>query len=256
MTASGGAPTTGFYLPRAAALHDPGWGHRDHQGRLRALTSALGRHMPVLAGRVRQEEGDPASRELLLLAHEGVYLDRLRDAALRAEEEGRPSEWGGVRVSGGSWEAAVGTAGATVAAARAVARGDFRNAFVVGRPPGHGAGPGGPSGYSLLNHVAVAARALQAEGRAHQILVVDWDVHPPAGTEAILREDSGITLLTVDEEGQPAGGPRTPDGGDGEGEPAVGAPAEGDGETEGMVREVVPRGAAREEYLERFAHAL
>ena len=48
MTESGtslGRELTGFLLHPAAALHDPGWGHPEHQGRLRGLVSAVSKDM-------------------------------------------------------------------------------------------------------------------------------------------------------------------------------------------------------------------
>ena len=46
----------GFYLHPASALHDTGWGHPEHQGRLRALASTVGRDMLALHGRAEQVE--------------------------------------------------------------------------------------------------------------------------------------------------------------------------------------------------------
>lgn len=199
--------------------------------------------MPVLADRVRQEEGGPAPEELLRRAHSVDYLQRLRQAAEQARNAGGVVEWEGeLRVSAGSWEAAVGTAGAAAEAARAVGRGALRNAFVVGRPPGHGAGPDGPGGRSLINHVAVAARALQEEEPEVRLLIVDWDVHGAAGTEAILQGDPHVTLLTVDEEGD------TPGSGE--------EPTRQGGAGSTVVREWVPEGTPREEYLRRFENGL
>ena len=192
--------------------------------------------MPVLAHRVRHEEGDDASWEDLLRVHHAPYLERLQAAVRQAEAEGGPQEWeGALRVSEGSWAAVVATAGAAVVAAQQVAEGQLRNAFVVGRPPGHGAGPAGAGGHSLVNHVAVAARALQDRGLAERILVVDWDVHPAAGTVAVFEGDPSVLVFSVDE-----------------GEPESGA----DSGSAGPIREQVPAGASSEMYQERFREGL
>lgn len=73
-------------------------------------------------------------------------------------------------------------------------------AFVIGRPPGHHAGPSGcvvgpgfwqrpgvaSSGFCLLNNVAVAAG--YARYKYHcKIAIVDIDVHHGNGTEDIVR---------------------------------------------------------------------
>ena len=54
---------TGFLLHPAAALHDPGWGHPEHQGRLRALASAVSKDMLTLHGRVLQMEPRSATED-------------------------------------------------------------------------------------------------------------------------------------------------------------------------------------------------
>ena len=48
----------------------------------------------------------------------------------------------------------------------------------------------------MFNDVAVAVRALQAEGRIHRALVVDCDVHQGNGTAEIFAGDA--TVVTVD----------------------------------------------------------
>ena len=45
---------TGFYLHPASSLHDTGWGHPEHQGRLRALASTVGKDLLTLYGHVEQ----------------------------------------------------------------------------------------------------------------------------------------------------------------------------------------------------------
>jgi acetoin utilization deacetylase AcuC-like enzyme len=89
----------------------------------------------------------------------------------------------------GSLRAARLAAGATVEAARAVARDEAEVAFAVVRPPGHHAAVGRGSGFCLLNNVAVAVSALRADGAARRIAILDWDVHHGDGTQAIFDAD-------------------------------------------------------------------
>ena len=44
----------GFFLHPASALHDTGWNHPEHQGRLRALASTVGKDLLTLHGHVEQ----------------------------------------------------------------------------------------------------------------------------------------------------------------------------------------------------------
>lgn len=52
-------------------------------------------------------------------------------------------------------------------------------------------------GFCVLNDVAVAFRALQAEGRARRALVIDCDVHQGNGTAAIFAGDASCFTLSV-----------------------------------------------------------
>jgi acetoin utilization deacetylase AcuC-like enzyme len=52
-------------------------------------------------------------------------------------------------------------------------------------------------GFCVFNDVAVAARALQAEGRIRRAVVLDLDVHQGNGTAAIFRDDPSVFTLSV-----------------------------------------------------------
>ena len=52
-------------------------------------------------------------------------------------------------------------------------------------------------GFCVFNDVAVAIRALQAEGLARRAAVIDLDVHQGNGTAAIFREDSDVFTLSL-----------------------------------------------------------
>jgi acetoin utilization deacetylase AcuC-like enzyme len=49
----------------------------------------------------------------------------------------------------------------------------------------------------VFNDAAVAARAMQAEGRAGRVLVVDLDVHQGDGTAAIFAGDASVFTLSL-----------------------------------------------------------
>lgn len=52
-------------------------------------------------------------------------------------------------------------------------------------------------GFCVFNDTAVAARAMQAEGRARRLAVLDLDVHQGNGTAAIFRGDDGVFTASV-----------------------------------------------------------
>ncbi len=189
---------TGFYLHPASPLHDTGWGHPEHQGRLRALSSTVGRDLLTLHGHVVQREADAAVEEDLLRVHAPPLLTMVREACRIAESRQTlvPVDSDTV-VSPATWDAALGSAGAATTAALDVARGKVATAFVATRPPGHHATPTRAMGFCLFNNVAVAARRVQAEGLAERVLVVDWDVHHGNGTQEVFWEDPSVFYLSL-----------------------------------------------------------
>jgi len=52
-------------------------------------------------------------------------------------------------------------------------------------------------GFCVFNDVAVATRALQAEGRVRRVAVLDLDVHQGNGTAAIFRRDPSVRTISV-----------------------------------------------------------
>lgn len=86
------------------------------------------------------------------------------------------------------------SAGATIGACRA-AFGDGVSANLAGGT--HHAFADHGEGFCVFNDAAVAARAMQAEGRAQRILIVDCDVHQGNGTARILRGDDSIFTFSI-----------------------------------------------------------
>jgi len=236
--------TSGFFMHPASPLHDTGWSHPEHQGRLRALTSTVGRDLLALHGHVEQQEGTDGAVEDLLRVHTQAHVDTVRAACARAEDEQTivaldPD----TKVSLASWDAAVGSAGTTIQAAQAVAESRLRTGFVATRPPGHHATPQRAMGFCLFNSVAVATRWLQAHGHAERVLIVDWDVHHGNGTQDVFYSDPSVFYLSLHQ------APHYP---------GTGAAHEtGEGEGVGTTLNVpLPAGISRTVYREHFTKAL
>jgi len=235
---------TGFLLHEASPLHDTGWQHPEHQGRLRALSSSVGHDLVALNDRVVQQKVEPASVEDILRVHSPQMVERIRNAAALAEREETVVRLDpDTVVSAASWDAALGSVGALITGCRAAANGTLTNAFVATRPPGHHATPTRSMGFCLVNNCAVAARWLQAEGLAERILVVDWDVHHGNGTQDTFYEDPTVTYLSLHQ------WPHYPGTG--------GADETGSGPGEGHTFNVtLPAGTTAPDYRGHFERAL
>jgi acetoin utilization deacetylase AcuC-like enzyme len=86
------------------------------------------------------------------------------------------------------------SAGATIEACRSA----LEHGVAVNLGGGtHHAYPDHGQGYCLLNDAAIAARALQSEGRIERALIVDCDVHQGNGTAAIFRDDPRVFTFSI-----------------------------------------------------------
>jgi acetoin utilization deacetylase AcuC-like enzyme len=176
----------------AMEAHDPP-GHPEHPGRLAPVADGVADAATASGVELVREEVVPAADEDLHRVHPAEYLRALDDAA----------------AAGGGWidadtflgresmMAARLAAGAAVRAALATTRGEAQVAFAVVRPPGHHAGHARPSGFCLLNNVAVAVERLRADGMARRVAVLDWDVHHGDGTQAIYDEDPEVCYAST-----------------------------------------------------------
>jgi acetoin utilization deacetylase AcuC-like enzyme len=178
-------PVAVFTHP-ACLEHDPGPGHPETPARLRVLLERL-RREPALALR----EAAPAARPALLAVHGDAYL---RSVEALSATGGGPLFLDTI-LSGRSWSAAVGAAGAAIAAVDHAHAGGGHG-FAAVRPPGHHALASRGMGFCLVNNAVVAARHAQALGRA-RVLIVDWDVHHGNGTQALVESDPTLRYVSL-----------------------------------------------------------
>ena len=131
-----------------------------------------------------------ASDDELARAHDRDYIDRVSCGRLSEEEQkaiGFPWSVGMVERSRRS-------AGATICACRAALEDGIAANLAGGT---HHAFRDRGEGFCVFNDAAVAARAMQAEGRARRVLVVDCDVHQGNGTASILRGDDRVFTFSI-----------------------------------------------------------
>lgn len=133
---------------------------------------------------------EPASVTELARAHAPDYIARVLEGRLAPAELKRI----GFPWSPGMVERSRRSAGATLAACRS-ALADGCAANLAGGT--HHAHADRGEGFCVFNDAAVAARAMQAEGRARRIAVIDCDVHQGNGTATILAGDDSIFTFSI-----------------------------------------------------------
>lgn len=149
--------------------------------------------------RLEKEDGvrdplrpEPSPREELLRVHTAAYLDDL-DGAVHTWRTAASELPLSAEIADFFRLACGGTA---LAARTALERGwaahlggGFHHAFEERA-----------EGFCYLNDLAVAARAVQAEGKAARVAVVDLDVHQGNGTAGIFRDDPTVYTFSVHQE--------------------------------------------------------
>jgi acetoin utilization deacetylase AcuC-like enzyme len=131
-----------------------------------------------------------ATDEELRRVHAPDYLCRVLAGSLSDEE---------VRALGLPWSVALverarRSCGATIEACRSALRDDVAVNLAGGT---HHASRDRGAGYCVFNDAAVAARAMQAEGRVRRVVVLDCDVHQGDGTAAIFAADPTVFTFSI-----------------------------------------------------------
>jgi acetoin utilization deacetylase AcuC-like enzyme len=131
-----------------------------------------------------------ASNTEILRAHNFDYLHRVQNGLLTPQE---------IRRIGFPWSPAMversrRSSGATIEACRAALGEGFAANLAGGT---HHAFSDSGQGFCVFNDAAIAARAMQAEGRVRRVVIIDCDVHQGNGTAAILADDPTIFTFSI-----------------------------------------------------------
>jgi len=186
-------------------------GHPERPERLLAIEAAL-EERDWLGWERR--EAPRASEEELMLVHPREHVDAIRGLC----ESGGGAIDVDTYAGEASWEAALRSAGAACAMARALVAGEAKVGFSAGRPPGHHAEPSRAMGFCLFDNVAVAAALAIAELGVDRVFIFDWDVHHGNGTAAIFRERADVLFASIHQGGIFPGTGHRDDTGSGPGE--------------------------------------
>jgi acetoin utilization deacetylase AcuC-like enzyme len=135
-------------------------------------------------------EPERATCEELARVHTDDYIDRLTSGALSDAE---------LRVLGFPWSPALversyRALGGTLGAARSALRTGIAMNLAGGT---HHAFPDRGEGFCVFNDVAVAIRALRAEGLIRRAAIIDLDVHQGNGTHAIFAGDEDTFTFSM-----------------------------------------------------------
>lgn len=163
-------------------------GHRFPMEKYRLL-----RERVVASGLVRPEDlivPPPATDEEILRVHDPEYLRRVQSGELERAE---------IRRIGFPWSPAMversrRSAGGTILACREA----LENGTAVNLAGGtHHSFRDRGEGFCVFNDAAIAARAMQAEGRVRRAVVIDTDVHQGNGTAAIFSDDPTVFTFSI-----------------------------------------------------------
>lgn len=181
--------TTFYYAPAQCIAHDPNDGHPECPERLIVIADAIA-ELDFL----QHVSAPPATHADLLLAHSQTYLDNVFEQI---------PNWGlnfldpETVVCSQSGEAALYAAGAVLAAAEAVIKGQGDNAFCAVRPPGHHAHRNHAAGFCLFNNIAIGALAALKYHGLQRVAILDFDVHHGDGTQDILWDNPDIFFAST-----------------------------------------------------------
>ncbi|CAH0727597.1 unnamed protein product, partial [Brenthis ino] len=152
-----------------------------------------------LLERLHQIEARPASDKEILAVHTQKHLDRLKELSstkLRVLNTQKKA-YDSVYFHPDSLESASVAAGCVLQMIDAVVSKTAGSGVCVIRPPGHHADQDTPSGFCLINNVAVAAKYAVNNLGLKRVLILDWDVHHGNGTQRITYEDDQILYMSI-----------------------------------------------------------
>ena len=186
---------TAFYTHPDFQLHFNGDGHRERPQRLTAITETI--REAAIWDELAHPTFEAATEFDLFRCHTWAHIERVKALSLR----GGGQLDGDTHVGPDSFAVAKLASGAAIAATGAVIGGEFKNAFVAARPPGHhaesGRDSGSPWGFCLFDHVAVAARWAQDQTAVKRVAILDFDVHHGNGTQQIFYTDSNVFFASL-----------------------------------------------------------
>jgi len=162
-------------------------GHRFPMGKFARLTALIVQEGLAPDGFIAPRL---AEREELIRVHDPLYVDAVLTQTLDPLATRRI----GLPVTADVARRACAATGGTMATARAALEAGIACNTAGGS---HHAAPEGGAGFCVFNDVAVAIRALQAEGRIARALVIDADVHQGDGTALAFADEPSVFTFSI-----------------------------------------------------------
>jgi acetoin utilization protein AcuC len=169
-----------------------------------ALLDLIGASGLLRGRRIHRLSPEAATEQELRLVHDPAYIETVRALSTGAPDPARALAAGlgegDTPAFPGMHEVASRIAGGTLAAARAVMRGEVEHAF---NPGGglHHAHRSRASGFCIYNDLSVTIAAVAQEFAA-KVLYVDFDVHHGDGVQAAFYDDPRVLTVSFHETGK------------------------------------------------------
>lgn len=152
---------------------------------------------PPLSEKLLGIEANLAPMSVVTAVHPPSYISALEKASSQG-----PGflDHGDTYITTASYEAALEAAGGAIDVVQAVINGQANSGFALVRPPGHHTSATRPSGFCLLNNIAIAARYVQSLGH-QRVMIFDFDVHHGNGTQDLFEMDPSILYISTHQYG-------------------------------------------------------
>ncbi len=182
---------TAFFSHPDFSRHHNGDGHPERPSRLEAIEARL--KAQELWDKLLHPSFTAATEAQLEYCHTPALVAQIQSMARSGGAQIDPD----TRVTKYSFDVAKMAVGAALGAVDGALQGDYENAFVAVRPPGHHAESNRAMGFCLFNSIAIAARHAQRAHGLERVAIVDWDVHHGNGTQEIFYSDGSVFFASV-----------------------------------------------------------
>ena len=182
---------TGFVSHDDCLEHIAGPNHPEQPARVQAICEVL--TQTSLSSDLDHLTPTEVERAALEAVHDTRYIDLVEETVRRGGGQLDPDTRAGI----GSDRAARLASGGLLQAVDRVMLGEWQNAFVACRPPGHHAERDRAMGFCLFNHVAVASAHLRSQHGLERVAILDWDVHHGNGTQHIFEADPTVFYASL-----------------------------------------------------------